>query len=1010
MANQSKFDRDSSECEYSGAKAPAQELGNLVNKAPVLKVKQIARLLKSKRLSDDFGFAPLWDPKTIRSTYMEIKTLYERDGTLARPLDKLSIDCFFKAAYMTQWYTNTIRLWRASFDGLDYGTNAQRTFSSAIEGFLSQESLSRLVGRLWTYAKYGHMEKYLKWATATLWAEALQQSELPPKPDFVQVTKGESTLSEDRIWIKLCRDSKRGVLNNLGRKLMITFTKDIYMTKNSSLPVEEDFIEENIAKHKKILCTVHDTDPLSNRMDKLITTAIQQCADDIFGALPVQDDGIYKIKGKLRQLKVPCERQPPSRIPSLGASVDNGRHKGGAAGDLLANHCDTTDYTLPSPIRGFLHSYCSYKGRYTEVRTPYDPDLYIEAEKSSRSISFGRETVEAQVVPLLEAFKVRTITKGDADQYHLARRWQKVIHSHMRRQQNCRLIGQPCNSAYLSQIFGNSPLFTRKDGDGGFFVSGDYESATDLLHPYLSEFANEAICQRLRIPLEDQKVLKQCLTGHSLKYTSKGAYYKQEWGQLMGSPSSFPILCLINLAATKVAYEEYCRGIGSLGKNEFLVLSEIPMCVNGDDILFWAYNEAHYEIWKDVTKQCGLKFSLGKNYTHRNVAIINSQLFFYGGFNYKVGPAPVFYKTGHLHPQTLFYNAVTLNSRLISGGSRSEAVSGGGSGGAFQLVDYDQPFLEVLGEQLTEGKRTPLSYFDIELNSQDRQKYDTMNMDERLRFLRDGYPKYKPDEKKVEYDGYVKWRSTIEARCEKLFEMFAGDQEIGRTRPAMREALEVSFNSIQHARIKHFTRWGFCDVDNRTPYYIPQSLGGLGFIPPRDHKFTILEYLEVATLEGCPRGAEQWIKTITPRLPLPTFLKAVRSELESHQDILGIKRELRSTESLGLDRFFGEEDSFWEHSFLTGFIKADNMIVGVDDVGTEMMFSRNNPREFKRADLTRTKKALFKQGELLGMMKKETVEGGKKRIVAVEGETCFEKIDFSSIDLYKTHRPLPEYE
>nr|UJQ92878.1 MAG: putative RNA-dependent RNA polymerase [Narnaviridae sp.] len=1009
MANQDKLERDSSMCEYSGAKAPAQkELGNLVNKAPVLKVAQIVRLLRSKRLSSDFGFNPLWEPKTIHATYMEIKTLCEKDCTLAQPLDKLSIDCFFKAAYMTQWYTNTVKLWRTSFEGLDFGINAQRTFSSAIEGFLSQESLSRLVGRLWIYAKYGLMEKYLKWATATLWAEALEQSELPPKPDFVLSTKGESTLSENRLWTKLCKESRQGILNAQCRKLMITFTKDIYMTKNSSLPVEENFIEENIAKHKKILCTVHDDDPLSNRMDKLITTAIQQCADDIFGALPVQDDGIYKIKGKLRHLKVPCERQPPSRIPSLGASVDNGRHKGGAAGDLLANHCDTIDYTLPSPSEGFLHSYCSFNGRYTEVRTPYDPDLYTEAERSSRSVSFSRETVEAQVVPLLEAFKVRTITKGDADQYHLARRWQKVIHSQMRRQQNCKLIGQPCNSAYLSQIFGNSPLFTRKDGDEGFFVSGDYESATDLLHPYLSEFANEAICQRLRIPLEDQKVLKQCLTGHSLKYTAKGAYYKQEWGQLMGSPSSFPILCLINLAATKVAYEEYCRSIGSLGKNEFLVLSEIPMCVNGDDILFWAYNMAHYEIWKDVTKQCGLKFSLGKNYTHRNVAIINSQLFWYGGFN---KPATAFYKTGHLLPQTLFYNVITLNSRLVSGGSRSEAVTGGGSNGAVRLIDYDQPLLETLGEQLVGNKITPLKYFDIELNSKDRQSYDTMTMDERLRFLRDNYAKLKPDEKKVEYEEYVKWRSTIEARWEKLFEMFAGDQEIDRTRPAMREALEISFNSIQHARLNHFVRWGFCDVENRTPYYIPQSLGGLGFIPPRDHQYTIEDYLEVATLEGCPRGAEKWIKTITPRLPMPTFLKALDVELTSHQDKLGIKRELRTTESLGLDRFFGIEDSFWEHSFLTGFIKADNMIVGVDDVGTEMMFARNNPRAFKRSDLSRTKKALFKQGELLGIMKKEKVQGfEKKRIVAVEGETCYQKIDFSSIDLYKTYRPLPEYE
>nr|UJQ92718.1 MAG: putative RNA-dependent RNA polymerase [Narnaviridae sp.] len=1005
MANLSKFERESVVCEYSGAQAPIQkDLGNLVNKAPVLKVRQIGRLLRSKRLSSDFGFAPLWDPKTIRQTYMEIQTLYKRDSTLAPPLDKLSIDCFFKAAYMTQWYTNTIRLWKVSLEGLDYGTNAQRTLLSPIEGFLSQESLSRIVGRLWLYAKYGLMEKYLKWATATLWANALQQKELPPIPGFVSATQGVPTLSENRLWTKLCKESAKGVLNTQCEKLMIILTKDIYTTKNSSLPVEDSFVEENIAKHKNILCEERDTDPLSSRMEKLIHTAIQQCADDIFGALPAQDDKTVKIKGITKTFKVPLERSAPSRIPSLGASVDNGRHKGGAAGDLLTNHSDLVDYTLPSPASGFLHSYCSYKGRYTEVRTPYDPELYSEAEKASRVASFSRETVEAQVVPLLEAFKVRTITKGDADQYHLARRWQSVIHSRMRRQQNCRLIGQPCNSAFLSQIFGNSPLFTRQKGDGGFFVSGDYESATDLLHPYLSEVANEAICQRLRIPLEDQKVLKQCLTGHSLKYTRKGSYYKQQWGQLMGSPSSFPILCLINLAATKVAYEEYCRSIGSLKKNEFLVLSEIPMCVNGDDILFWSYNMDHYEIWKDVTKQCGLKFSLGKNYTHRNVAIINSELYFFGGFESRL----IFTKTGHVEPQTLFYNAVTINSRLISGGSRSSGVSAKAEKGDLSLIDFDQPLLEVLAEQLYDANVGPLQYCDLEMTGKTKHEYhQTESTLGKLKYLQSIYLKHSYDRKVNEYTDFVKWRKTIEARGRVLLAMFAGDKDIQSTRPAMRVALESSFNSIQHAKMAHFARWGFCDLENRTPYYIPQSLGGLGFFPPPNHVYTVEDYLEVATLEGCPRGAEQWIKTITPQLPRPPFMKAVNSELSTHQDVLEIKSEFQNTDQIWMDRFLGVGDSFWEHSFLTGFIKADNMVIDAEDVGTEILYSRNNPRQFKRSDLMRTRGKLSKQGLHLGMWKKGLV-GGKLREVAVEGEKY--EIDFKQIEIYRSHRPSPKYE
>jgi len=876
------------------------------------------------------------------------------------------------------------------------------------------------------------MEKFLKWSTATLWASMLQQQELPPCPDFVRATDGERLvfLFDNPLWRTLCSSTKNAVgKKSFGQvvRIMITLTKDLYMTKNASLAVDSSFVQENLQKHKKIMCTPNGEDPLSERMEALIFKAIQQCSDDIFGKLPNQDEkkvvkydkttDTYKLVDKHTRL-IPLEARPPSRLPSLGASVNCGRHLGGAVGDLLGNHGEK--YTLPEPADGYLHSYCTYRTEYVDVRTPHDSELFTEAENSSRRAAYARLSVEAQVVPLLEAFKVRTITKGDADQYHLARRWQKVIHGVMRKQTNCRLIGQPCNSAILSQTFGNSPYFSLEDSDG-FFVSGDYESATDLLHPFLSEVANEAICQRLRVPLEDQWVLKQCLTGHELKYTKKGPLHKQQWGQLMGSPSSFPILCLINLAATKVAYEEYFRSIGVLGKNEYCVLEELPMVVNGDDILYWCYSNEHYEIWKEITKQCGLKFSLGKNYTHKRVAIINSELYFFNpsprpltmgkrGKEGQISAARViFQRMGSTGPVTLFHKQAAVNSRLLIGGQRSSGQQGTTYTDITLLTDRD---LEILAAELRVNRVSPKTYAaPLELNPVQKQALKTSQTDyAQLKYLQDLQRKdtlLRNDN----LESYVKWRNTVEARARKGRQMVAGDHDENQSRPAMMRAFTKVFNKIQMAKLSDYRKVGLERVDIGTPFFLPQYLGGLGLIPPHDHKYTALEYLEVATLEGCPQSADKFLRRITPQVPRPDFMKAVAHELNLQKDLLAIKSEFKTPEDIGLLRFLGEDDGFWEHSFLTGFVSQEGMVVDPFEIGEAYSGVRDINRAFKSESLMREKRRQFKQGKILGIWT-ETVVEGSKRVVAndeeFEAQLLREPI-WSGVMLQK-FRPSPKYE
>nr|WBY66444.1 MAG: putative RNA polymerase [Eriocheir sinensis botourmia-like virus 1] len=1011
-----------------------QEMGNLVNQA-LTSGSTISKWMSSDALQLS-GRSPYWNPLIVLHKHDEIKTLIG-SGTTAPALDLLPYDCFIKAAHMTQWYTNTLIMWRDSLNGGDHGEHARKQLIDGILGALSTENLSNFVGRLWAYARHGLMEKFCKWASASLWARMLRQTELPPVPDFVQGTDGGHLcyLFENDLWVKLCRltYSEKMAKNhfNIRTRLMIMLTKDLYMTKNASLPVDSSFVEENLAKHKKIMCEEKKEDPLSEGMERLIVKAIIQCADDIFGLLPTQDEHevTYKKHGKkiTEKKKVPLESKPPSRLPSLGSSVNSGRSAGGAVGDLLRSHGES--YLLPEPQAGYLHSYCTHKTRYCDVRTPHDPDLYTEAENSSRKAAFARLSVEAQVVPLLEAFKVRTITKGDCDQYHLARRWQKVVHGIMRKQQNCRLIGQPCNSAYLSQIFGNSPYVDLFD-KGAFYVSGDYESATDLLHPFLSEVANEAICQRLRIPLEDQWVLKQCLTGHQLKYSKNGPLHKQQWGQLMGSPSSFPILCLINLAATKVAYEEYFRSIGKLGRNEYCVLGELPMCVNGDDILYWCYSNEHYDTWKEVTKQCGLKFSLGKNYTHKRVAIINSELYFSvkptnGGdkshtkAQRQATDAKLFSRAGCLPPNTLFVKTSSCNSRLLIGGQRS----GVGSGDYVDLSETTNRDIEILAAELRKGKIQPLKYTGVKFTLKEgtdgelaeveaqRTSYSKITDEKgQLEFLRD-MQRNDTKLRASHLEDYMKWRMTIEARGRKGLEMLAGDN-VETSRPAFREVFTETFTRIQLDKLRAYKRCGVGKADNDTPFYIPQSLGGLGLIPPRKHKFTAQEYIELATLEGCPDAAEKYLEKISPRMPKPGFMTALSHEFRLQKDLLEIKAELKEDVDIGLLRFLGEEDGFWEQTFLTGFVTQTNMLVGPEEMGDAYMRTTTLTRSFKNAQLTREKARQFKRGRDLGIWKwvKDEDTRSKRRIEWVKGEECGSNLDFESISIFNTYRPSPKYE
>jgi len=86
----------------------------------------------------------------------------------------------------------------------------------------------------------------------------------------------------------------------------------------------------------------------------------------------------------------------------------------------------------------------------------------------------------------------------------------------------------------------------------------------------------------------------------------------QQNGQLMGSPLSFPILCLVNFCCAWIALFPTAK------------LHEVPVLVNGDDILFRTLRSSVPQ-WYDAIANCGFEKSVGKNFVHRQAIFINSE-------------------------------------------------------------------------------------------------------------------------------------------------------------------------------------------------------------------------------------------------------------------------------------------------------------------------------------------------------------------------------------------------
>jgi hypothetical protein len=103
----------------------------------------------------------------------------------------------------------------------------------------------------------------------------------------------------------------------------------------------------------------------------------------------------------------------------------------------------------------------------------------------------------------------------------------------------------------------------------------------------------------------------------------------QKNGQLMGSLYSFPILCCINMATYRIAFEKWM--FQQHGIRRKFSLHELHVLVNGDDILF-PTNADFQRLWESIIGLVGFEKSVGKNFVSNQFLMVNSKMYRFKGY------------------------------------------------------------------------------------------------------------------------------------------------------------------------------------------------------------------------------------------------------------------------------------------------------------------------------------------------------------------------------------------
>jgi hypothetical protein len=197
---------------------------------------------------------------------------------------------------------------------------------------------------------------------------------------------------------------------------------------------------------------------------------------------------------------------------------------------------------------------------------------------------------------IVSAGKARVLVKTPAS-WNALRPLHQSIYDHLSRE-DWLLRGKPS----LKRI-GKLMKGMKKDE---MLISGDYESATDLLSIEVAETLLSEMKRSSRfVP---SLVWEGAVKSLRPFINAKSGRYEVKRGQMMGSLLSFPLLCLQNYCATTY------------------ILGDRPMLINGDDLATRG-TKKEYEKWLAELPKLGLVPSVAKCGFRRSVITINSEYF-----------------------------------------------------------------------------------------------------------------------------------------------------------------------------------------------------------------------------------------------------------------------------------------------------------------------------------------------------------------------------------------------
>jgi len=385
-------------------------------------------------------------------------------------------------------------------------------------------------------------------------------------------------------------------------KVALEMGKTLLMMKKGSPIVSESMKDETRVKHRQALedhvagSHARDRDVVVDKdvqMDDLVVSEIVRTVHEVFKGRK------FKPKSGL-----PC-------FPSTSSHFNMEGKDGGAAAWILDSWHHAGYGPRDNNGKPFLKFEVDMESGTREFRHYADQEAIF-----SQCVIHGLhedEKAGMPVVPIqiLEPLKVRTVTCGPEYSYWLCMEMQEFMWKVLKDHPTFSLVGKPISGEEIANIL------RRKSGK---FLSGDYSAATDNLRKVFSKACLLEICKLCEVPEWYTDLLVKCLVDHSL-FESRDSenFFRQLNGQLMGSPLSFPILCLINAAICRMAFDEPLRG---------RKLRQLPLKVNGDDCLM-KYVEQEKERWEVISKHIGMDPSIGKCYYNDVFAEMNSETFYH---------------------------------------------------------------------------------------------------------------------------------------------------------------------------------------------------------------------------------------------------------------------------------------------------------------------------------------------------------------------------------------------